>query len=579
MGKSSIRGNRLLCKAAEKLGIDTVFGLPGTQSIDVFDALRNSSIRTVLATTETAAAFMANGYYRACGRPALVVTITGPGFTHALSGLAEAQHDSAAMLFLVVSYREVVDRKYGLQDIDLKSIAGSIVKGIIEIDDAGDIAGAMTKAFALATSGEPGPVLIHVDRWKMSEMTEDFDVLPAASSDRSFDISDEVDKVAGLIAKSGKIAIFAGQGAQESSKAVIQLAEHLGSPVVTTCSGRGVIPEDHYLSYDADMSIGQVELVNKLFKRCDLILALGCKFAHNGTAGFELSIPPEKLIHVDASDDVLTSGNYPADTSVNSNVQSFLELLWERRDSFSKRSGGFSHESVSDMKADLKKMKMSVIPFEPSIDCEACSGLSDFFASLNDLLPESACIVTDAGLHQSVTRNYATVRSPRSLIVPSDYQSTGYGLPAAIGAKLARPEGTVVAIIGDGCLTASAMELGTAVREKADLTVVVLNDQSLGSVRLQQIAAFGEEFAVRLHNPDLRKLAESTRATYFLLDDKPQVVIRKCLETTGVKLLEIRLKDSPEVSKLRSKSIAREKLSASLIGDAVRIIKRSIKKD
>jgi len=577
MRRSRISGASAFCTVMEHLGIDTVFGLPGTQNIDLYEALRNSSIRTVLTTSETSAAFMANGYYRSSGRTAAILTIPGPGFTYALPGLAEAKHDSAAMVHIVVTRNEPPDRKFKLQVLDLEAIADPIVKKTFVIETAASIEPILTQAYTEAVTGEPGPVLVVIDRLSLVEkVDEPGESFPDAIENKSA-TDGQVDEVADIISQSAAIAILAGQGAADASSQIVRLAEMLESPVVTTCSGRGLIPESHRLSFDIDYSIGGVERVNRLFGKCDLILAIGCKFSHNGTAGFALDIPQSKLVHVHASEEVLASKNYPARMEVLSDAKAFTEMLLARADNFSDRSRGLA--DFGKIKTTLRAERTSRLKYEPKIDGAETEEMSIFFEALNELMPKEAIVVTDAGLHQTLTRNYLIVERPRGLVVPSDMQSMGFGLPGAIGACLANPDKKILAVIGDGCFRISAMELTTAVREGIDLTLVLFSDTLLGSIRFQQLASFGQEHAVRVDPVDYATLSRSLGVTYFCLQGSPKHVIEKCINTPGVKLLEVKLKDSAALQKMRSKAIIREKISNSPIANVVKGIRNRFRQN
>ncbi|MFH1891814.1 MAG: thiamine pyrophosphate-binding protein [Candidatus Zixiibacteriota bacterium] len=577
MNRSRISGASAFCVIMERLGIDTVFGLPGTQNIDLYEALRNSSIRTVLATSETSAAFMANGYYRSSGRTAAILTIPGPGFAYAVPGLAEAKHDSAAMVHIVVTRDEPLNHKFKLHALDIEAIACPIVKKTFVIDTAASIEPILTQAYTEAVTGEPGPVVVIIDRLSLLDKID----VPGESSPDTIGnksaTDGQVDEVADIIAQSDAVAILAGQGAADAATQIVRLAEMLESPVITTCSGRGLIPESHRLSFDIDYSIGGVEHVNKLFGKCDLILAIGCKFSHNGTAGFALDIPQSKLVHVDVSVEVLASKNYPSKMEIHSDAKTFIEMLLARAESFSDRSRGFAN--FGKMKTNVRIERTNRLKHEPKIDGAETEGLSRFFEVINELASRETIIVTDAGLHQTLTRNYLIVERPRGLVVPSDMQSMGFGLPAAIGAGLANPDKKILAIVGDGCFRISAMELTTAVREGIDLTLVLFSDTVLGSIRFQQLASFGQEHAVRVGPVDYADLSRSLGVAYFCLQGSPEQVIEKCVSTPGVKLLEVKLKDSAALQKMQRKAIIREKISNSPVANVIKGIKNRLKLD
>jgi len=570
-----VRGSEALRLALEKLGIETVFGLPGTQNIDFYNILRESSIKSVLATNETAAAFMANGYFRSSGRPAVLATIPGPGFLYAIPGLAEAAHDSAAMIHIVVTRDETPDKDFALQKMDLAAIAKPIVKSVHTIDNPSDIESKITDAYTDAVTGEPGPVLVVVDRRALVESTSSPEIAQVPSAAAAPDRK-SVSEVAAMIVESERTVILAGQGAAGASNQLVELAEMIEAPVVTTCSGRGIISEDHRLSFNIDYSVAGVKPINDLFENSDLILAIGCKFSHNGTAGFSLNMPESKLVHVDASRQVLESANYPACVSIESDAAQFLRTLMEHSEELRAGTRGFSE--LPKLKTQLDEGRSKRLRFEPKIVGTDIENMSDLFAIINDRNLADTIVVTDAGFHQSLTRNYVRVRQPRSLIVPSDMQSMGFGLPAAIGAGLANPDRKVLSVTGDGCFHITALELTAAVRENLDLAVILFSDGQLGSIRLQQFSAFGVEQSVRIGHADYAALAGSLGVSYFNLETSAETQIEKFLETSGVRILEVRLNDSTEMNKMQRKAILREKISNSPVVGIVKSIRNKLKK-
>ena len=576
--KSKAQCGEIICETLQKCGIDTVFGLPGTQNIDFFDSLRVSGIRTILTTNETAASFMANGYYRASGKPALVVSIPGPGFAFAMPGIAEAREDSVALIHLVVSAEETPGKSYKLQDIDIKSICSPVVKLYTKVENANDTYSSVIKSFTTAVSGEPGPVVIEVDRKIIKAVAEypsprrlKLDVYSEPDADR-------IDKLADLVAKSGPMMFLVGQGAFEAARYLKLLAEHLNAPIVPTCSGRGILPDDHPLMIDADYSIAGIDIINEMASKSDLTIAVGCKFSHNGTCGFKLELPRDRLVHVDASSEVLATGNYHNRLAIQADSKASLKALWNRRNVFSSKSTGFNIDDIAVLKKRASRARREAVQYEPSLEHLKGMGLKDLFQSINRRLTGRSIIVTDTGLHQTIVRAYCFVNRPRGLIVPSDFQSMGYGISSAIGAKVADPNADVIAFTGDGSLMLTGMELTTALREGIDLSIVLFRDGSLGSIRHQQIERYGQEVATELRNPDYAQYARSLGVHYFELKDPVEPVIEGFFSSRGVKILDVPLLDSPELETLREKSLRREKLSQLPLTGVARKINKWIKR-
>jgi acetolactate synthase-1/2/3 large subunit len=566
-------GSDVICKTLEHLGVECVFGIPGTQNVKLYDSLRRSSIRTVLTTHELAAAFMANGYFRSSGKVGVVVAIPGPGFTYALTGLAEAFLDSAAVICIVNSPASTLGYKFQLQAIDQKAIAQPIVKTTYRIDCAADISKYLFDAYQSAVTGEPGPVLVEVAPSVLHEIESSNSQRASPqilhnSQPQAKQIKEAIER----IISSRRIILYLGQGANAASAQVLELAELLSSPVLTTTSARGILPENHYFAFPFSHFRGGGETINRMLEACDLVIALGCKFSHNGSGGFKLRIPAEKLIHVDASTEVL-GANYPASQTILSDVSTFLNAILENRELISSNDIGWPSEELMEWRRRASSENKSNSP-EPIIEGIEPVTPKEFFESLNEALPVNACLVTDSGLHQYLARRYFTVLSPRGLLVPTDFQAMGFGLPAGIGAKLASPERAVVVLMGDGGFAMSGMELLTAVREKVHITIILFNDGVLGLIRLQQMSNFGRSHAIRLHNPDFSKLAEAMGAAYFRMDGETKVVLQRCIAHPGVSLLEVRLKDSPAFRNMRAKALLRESARNLLGPERFNIVKK-----
>lgn len=552
-------GAELLCNTLESLGVEHVFGVPGTQNVLLYDALQRSKIRPVLATHELGASFMANGYFRASGRVAPLVTIPGPGFTYALTGLAEALHDSAAVLHIVGQPEMRTDKKYGFQALDQEGIAGPLVKGIYCIRQVDEVPRMVEEAHGLALSGEPGPVLLQWYKDALAGLpVRPFDSPFPGTSVRSMVNDSPVEEVATLLEAARRPILLVGQGAAGASGLVEELAELIFSPVFSTVSGRGVLPEDHALALGFDFNRGDVHVLNDMIRKSDCIVALGCKLTHPGTGGFQLDLPSDRFIHVDASEKVL-GANYPARLAILGSIEDVLELLLPALRRLPRASaGGWTRDEIEDWKKRLRVVPSGSLVLEPVIRGISPANARSFFAVLRRILPRNGIVVTDSGLHQGLVRRHFDVLAPRGLIIPSDLQSMGFGLPAAIGAKLAAPERPVVVVLGDGGFAMSGMELLTAVREKVPLTVIVFNDGRLNLIRLQQFSNFGRSESVDLLNPDFGAFAAATGVKYALVDGNAEEVLRTAVGSDHVTLVEVLVGDSPGIHLTHAKGFTRE---------------------
>jgi acetolactate synthase-1/2/3 large subunit len=546
-------GSKAICDALLRAGIDVAFGLPGTQNVALYEALRTSSLRTVVATNELSAAMMANGYYRASGRVAALVTIPGPGFMWALTGVAEASLDSAALIHLVGLPAAGPGARFQLQAIDQIAIARPLVRALHRIDRAADIADVIRRAHADALEGEPGPVIVHVDRAVLEERSVPresvFEAPPAA---RAMDGSQLAEAVRML--STGRSLILAGQGCSACPDALVRLAEALSATVVTTTSGRGVMAEDHALSLGFEFGGDTAETLNALVAASDVVLAIGCKFSHNGSRGFRLEIPPEKLIHVDTSAEVL-GANYPARIAMRADAGAFLDAVLASTHSAPRR--GFDAATVADFRARARAETLRD-RVEPRIHGVASGTPAEFFAILRKAMPREATLTTDSGLHQSLARRHFRVLHPRGLLTPTNLQSMGFGIGAAIGACVANPHGTVVALIGDGGLLMSGLELAAAVRERLRLVVIVFVDGAYGLIRFQQLSATGQPFATEFEPPDVAALAQTVGANYVRVDGDVETQLREVFDRGGVTLVEVAVGDTLPMRWMQAKTVAKK---------------------
>jgi acetolactate synthase-1/2/3 large subunit len=530
-------GAEVICDALHDAGATVVFGMPGSQNVDLFDALGASPLRTVATTHEMAAAFAAVGFYRSSGRVGVVTTIPGPGFTFAAAALAEAAADSAGVLHIVPASNDGTGRPFQFQDIDQVAIARALAKDVLVVDRIDDLALAISRGYLRAVTGEPGPVVVVVARDLFRAPSGRTVPVATPPAPRVVAVNDELVRD---LAAAQRVAMIVGQGGQGHGQSVAMLAERLNAAVLTTSSGRGVISEEDPRSLYYDFALGGGTTVNDFLEACDLVLALGCKFTHNGTGAFVLEIPRAKLVHVDASSDSL-NGRLPARLAIESELGPFLAQLMPK---VGEGTGGWTRDELATWRSrlraeqDLRLVAAPAVLTNPPVTCRA------FFDAFQSALPVNAIVVTDSGLHQGLTRGFLRVRSERGLIAPADFQSMGFGVPAAIGGRIANPQRPVVLVIGDGGMALSGLELLTAVRERLDLTVVVFNDGQLGSIRRQQIWSVGRTQGVDVRGPDFAAFASAIGAGYRRLGADLEESIRASLAAPGVNLLEVPMADS-----------------------------------
>lgn len=536
----------LFCECLSNLGVEVVFGVPGTQSLALYESMRGARFRTVTACSEAGALWMANGYYRASGRPGVGVTIGGPGFALGLPGLAEARSDSAALLHVVCTAEKKAGKSFQFQELDTNAISSGVAKSVHRISSPEILWNTVSAAYRESVNDEPGPVVL------------DFPA-PVMKSDASSSLKDsegihppgpplDADTINNIITKlagSRKPVLMIGQGAADSAREVVRLAESLNAPVITNCSGRGIVPDSHRLLVCSDFSGWGVDSINELMAESDCIVVLGCKLSHNGSSGYELLLPIEKSIRIDASREVLDT-NYRVSIALHGDLRRVIPVLLNGIGGLRAKSGGWAEPDVSAWKKRFAEERRESVPQTTEPDLSGMTGVGELFDRLGKILPDDAIVVTDCGLHQILVRRSMATNRPRGLIVPSDFQSMGFGIPAAIGARFGAPARPVVAIIGDGGLAVTGFELLTAVREELDLVVIVFCDGFLGQIRAEQLRGYGRDFGTFVGNISVDKFAESIGAGYVELRDKFPARLEAAINMKGVRVLALPLKDTPQ---------------------------------
>ena len=565
-------GAARIVQALQQGGVRCVFGLPGTQTIELFEALRRSGLQTVVATNEMSAAFMAGGWARVTGDPGVLLTISGPGFTWALTGLAEARLDSVPLLHIAGTPTGSPNGKYfRQQELPLASVAAPLVKGVVEADLYSDPGAAVLDGLLLSRSGEPGPVLLQVSSTTLSrELGFDAPATPSSSITEGTDLGAVFDRV-----RSARRPIFVvGQATHRYAQQLRTLVEQVNAPLLTTPSARGVLPENHPLSFGFDPFAGSIRDLNALLESSDLIVAIACKLGHSDTNGFELKLPTDRLVHLDASPEVI-GANYPASLGVVGDAGDLLKALLE---SAHLRSA-WTQQELETWRARVAG-GTSDSP-EPRVAGTRAGDARAFFESLRRALPPEAILVLDSGLHQVLARRYYRVLSPLGLIMPTDLQSMGFAIPTAIGARIAAPGRPVVALVGDGGFTMTALELVSAARAGIDLVLIVFVDGAFGQIRLQQLATYGKDHGVSLRNPDIGLLAAAVGAHHEVLGDGDvglEAVVGGALRRPGVSVIEVAVGDSFAIRRTAAVARAREGTRRAAGPRVVRFLSKLLRK-
>jgi len=514
-------------------GVPYFAGVPGHGILPFVESLRARSdrIQTIMVRHEQSAAHLADGYFRVTGKPLGIFTSVGPGAINTLTGVATANSDSSALLAFTGQVQTYMWERGGLQAIygnawaDLPSMFRPVVKRSWQISHGRQIVDVMPRAYKTAVTGRPGPV--HIDL-PMDVQADVFDAeIPEPRYSRIYQsypgAPEAVSQATSILASAERPVIIAGGGViiSNASEELVQVAELVGSPVVTTLNGKGSIPEDHPLAaYYAGSKATTVG--NKLTRDADVVLALGCRFAEWSTSSYRpgetFAIPPAKLIHVDI-DPMELGKNYPLEIGIVADIRAFLLQL---RESLSKRARKRGYRDTPYFKR-ITQLKRE---WEAKIEEMASSTVvpmttSRFLAELRRFLKRDAVVIGAAGHAQAQLFQEFPVYFPRTHISSGSFSTMGFCVPATIGAKLAKPESQVVGVCGDGDFQMTGQELATAIQYDIPVVYTVLNNYGWISIRDLQIAlfdsdrTFATEFRSRSgesYSPDFVKWAESMGA-------------------------------------------------------------------
>ena len=505
-----ITGSEILIRSLIDNGADIVFGYPGGQIMPVYDRLYDyrGSLRHYLARHEQGAIHAAEGFARATGRTGVVIATSGPGAMNLLTGLADALADSTPLVAITGQVGCAMLGKDAFQESDVISAVLPATKWALQVRRAEDIAPAISRAFYIANSGRPGPVVIDLARDAQIGMAayerQETPFIRSYDSDPAPDIR-SVEEAARLLNEAKCPMILAGHGIAISGAepSLAALAEKGGIPVACTMLGLSVIPTDH------PMYVGMLGMHGNLgpninTNRADVILAIGMRFDDRVTGDIRKYAPQARIVHIDI-DAAEFDKMIATDVRIHSDARKAIDLLLplvDKRDRKEWRDAFDTHRKVETERVEARELSAA------APDGRMLMG--GVVRKVSRAYGDDAITVTDVGQNQMFAVKYSRFRSPRSLISSGGLGTMGFGLPAAIGAKIGVPDRDVVLFVGDGGLQMTVEELGMIMEYGIDIKIVLLNNNFLGNVRQWQHLFFKKRFsATPMVNPDFRMLASA----------------------------------------------------------------------
>ncbi|HEY6937380.1 MAG TPA: biosynthetic-type acetolactate synthase large subunit [Terriglobales bacterium] len=505
MTKERKTGAEIIWKCLEREGVKHVFGYPGGAILPAYDALQHSSIHHVLVRHEQGATHMADGYARASGGVGVAIATSGPGATNMVTGIATAMMDSSPIVCITGQVGSKLIGSDAFQETDITGITLPITKHNYLVTHANELTQTIREAFYIAKSGRPGPVLIDVTKDAQQSTCEfDWDAaapqLPGYRPDLS-PTSDEYEQAMELIHQAKRPVILAGHGILVSGAGgeLLEFAEKAQIPVALTLLGLGAFPASHQLNLGM-MGMHGEAWVNTMIQEADLLIALGMRFDDRVTGNLKTYARNAKKIHVEI-DPAEINKNVRVDVALVGDLRAVLQELLDELETCQHREW---LDYLKKLKGDSAVRDIQNLP--DSGHLYAAHVINDLWRTTEG----KALVVTDVGQHQMWEAQYYHHEAPRSLITSGGLGTMGFALPAAIGAKVARPEAEVWVVVGDGGFQMTMSELATMVQEKLKVNIAIINNGYLGMVRQWQEFFYERNYeSTPLLNPDFVKLAEA----------------------------------------------------------------------
>ena len=536
-----LSGSRIILEAFLQEGVKTVFGYPGGAIIPIYDALYDyqENLKHILVRHEQAAVHAAQGMARVSGEVGVVLATSGPGATNLVTGLADALLDNTPLVCITGQVFEHLLGTDAFQEIDVMNVTSPVTKWNYQVTDASELPEVLAKAFYIAKSGRPGPVLIDVTK-NAQLQSVDYKGYSPCHSLRSYKPDpdpcfDSIEKAVQLINNAVKPFIIAGQGIMlgKAEKEFLQFAEKSGIPVAWTVLGMSAIPTDH------PQSVGMVGMhgnygPNILTNECDVLIAVGMRFDDRVTGKLDQYARQARIIHLDI-DKAEINKNVKVEVPILGNCKETLPVLTRF---IKEREHADWHQKFKDC-YEIEHHQLISHELHPS---EGEITMGEVIRHLNEMTKGEAVIVSDVGQHQMATCRYSSFKHSRSNITSGGLGTMGFCLPAAIGAAYGGTGRPVIAVMGDGGAQMNIQELGTLMQYEPDVKILILNNCYLGMVRQWQELFHEERYSsVDIQSPDFVQVAKGYRIPGKRIEEREELEagLSEMLHHKGAFLLEV----------------------------------------
>lgn len=501
-----MKGANAIVEALRLEGVEVIFGIPGGASIPFYDVLYDADIRHILTRHEQVAAHAADGYARASGKVGVCSATSGPGATNLTTGILNAFMDSSPMVALTGQVPTPLIGKDAFQEADTIGITMPITKHNFQLRKVEDIPVVFKQAFRIARTGRPGPVLVDMPKdvqEKEADIEFPKDVTIQGYKPTLKGNLKQVKKAADMLVAAERPIIFAGGGViiANASQELARLAETLGAPVVTSLMGKGAFPEDHPLALGVIGMHGR-KAANYAINDADVILAIGVRFSDRSTGNVECFAPEAKIIHADI-DPAEIGKNVRVDLPIVGDAKYVLKDILQMLKIKARQENEWTRKIAVYRKEFQPKMDYDDFPLKPQRAVK----------EIMEVVGQNDIITTEVGQCQMWAEHFLSRTKTRTFITSGGLGTMGFGFPAALGAKVARPESNVVDIAGDGSFLMVCQDLVTSVKEDIPVVVAIFDNHYLGMVRQWQELFFDKRYsAVKLGRVDFVALAEAFKA-------------------------------------------------------------------
>jgi len=568
-------GAELAVYALEQIGVKNTFGIPGVHNTELYDSLNCSKqIEPILVTHEGGASFMADAVSRTSDSIGTLLIVPAAGTTHAMSGIGEAYLDGIPMLIISGGTRTDSDRKYQLHELDQEKLVSGITKAFFRIEKQEDVISTIYEAYKIATSGEPGPVFIEIPV-NIQMFKGEVDELPPFKQQFNIKQADNerIKQAVDLLIAAKNPGIYVGWGAVNAAEYTQEIVDLLVAPVATTVQGKSSFPANHPMYTGVGFGASSKPAGQKAFADCDCLLAVGARFAELATGSY--GIPePQNLVHVDINPEVFDK-NYQSAISIEGDAVKVLQQILAEL-----KTGDFTSPRDKNAIANLIKEENEKYYKEWLGDKKKeIVSPGHFFKALRAKADEDAFMVVDDGKHTFLAAELFDVYQPRHFISPTDFNAMGYCVPASIGTKLRNPDKQVIAIVGDGGVMMTGMELVTATTNGLSPIVFVFHDGELGQISQFQAIPLNRKTCTKIGQLNVEGIAIATGAHFISLENDEQ--IEKCIDEAfknseeGIPVL-VDVKIDYSKKTMLTKGVVKTNLSRFPLKEKVRFIGRAI---